>query len=47
MASLKSQMVKGKPNFVILETEKAGTILNITNILKGLQKDFDIQLVVL
>ena len=46
VASLKSQMVKGKPNFVVLETEKAGTILNITNILKGLQKDFDIQLVV-
>lgn len=46
VASLKSQMVKGKTNFVILETEKAGTILNITNILKGLQKEFEIQMVV-
>ena len=39
-------MDKGKPNFVILEIEKAGTILSITNALKSLQKEYDIQLVV-
>ena len=46
VTTLKSQLVKGKTNFVILETEKAATILNITNILKGLQKEYEIQLVV-
>lgn len=46
VAHLKTQLLKGKPNFVILETEKSGTILSITNTLKGLQKEYDIQLVV-
>ena len=46
VAQFKSQLVKGKTNFVILEIEKASTILNITNLLKGLQKEFDIQLAV-
>jgi len=45
-ANLKSQLVKGKPNFVILDIEKSGTILSITNTLKNYQKEFDIQLVV-
>lgn len=43
---LKAQLVKGKPNFVILEIEKAGTILSVTNTLKNLQREYDIQLVV-
>ena len=46
VAHFKTQLVKGKPNFVILEIEKAGTILSITNTLKNLQKEYDIQLVV-
>jgi len=46
IANLKTQLVKGKPNFVILEIEKAGTILSITNTLKNLQKEYEIQLVV-
>lgn len=44
---LKTQLVKGQKNFVLMEIEKASTILNITNILKGLQKEYDIQLAVL
>ena len=47
VALLKTQLVKGQKNFVLLEIEKASTILNITKILKGLQKEYDIQLVVL
>ena len=43
---LKTQLVKGQKNFVLMEIEKASTILNITNILKGLQKEYDIQLAV-
>ena len=46
MVHFKAQLVKGKPNFVILEIEKSGTILSITNTLKNLQKEYDIQLVV-
>lgn len=42
----KSQLVKGQKNFVIMEIEKASSILNITTILKGLQKEYDIQLAV-
>ncbi len=42
----KSQLVKGKTNFVVLEIEKASTILSITNLLKGLQKEYEIQLAV-
>jgi LysM repeat protein len=47
VAFLKTQLVKGQKNFVLMEIEKASTILNITNILKGLQKEYDIQLAVL
>ena len=46
VVQFKSQLVKGKTNFIILEIEKASTILSITNILKGLQKEYEIQLVV-
>lgn len=42
----KSQLVKGKPNFVILEIEKGSTILNLTKVLLDLQKEYEIQLVV-
>ena len=47
VALLKTQLVKGQKNFVLMEIEKASTILNITNILRGLQKEYDIQLAVL
>lgn len=47
VALLKTQLVKGQKNFVLLEIEKASTILSITNTLKGLQKEYDIQLAVL
>ena len=46
VALLKTQLVKGQKNFVLMEIEKASTILNVTNILKGLQKEYDIQLAV-
>ena len=46
VVQFKTQLVKGKTNFIILEIEKASTILSITNILKGLQKEFEIQLAV-
>ena len=46
VALLKTQLVKGQKNFVLMEIEKASTIINITNILKGLQKEYDIQLAV-
>jgi len=43
---LKKQLVKGKKNFVLMEIEKASTVLNITKILIELQKEYDIQLAV-
>lgn len=46
VALLKTQLVKGQKNFVLMEIEKASTILSITNVLKGLQKEYDIQLAV-
>jgi len=46
VAQFKLQLVKGKTNFVVLEIEKASTILSITNLLKGLQKEYEIQLAV-
>lgn len=45
--SLKSLLVKGQKNFVILETEKAALILHTTKALMNYKKEFDIQLVVL
>ena len=46
VALLKTQLVKGQKNFVLMEIEKASTIISITNTLKGLQKEYDIQLAV-
>ncbi|MFN7045200.1 MAG: LysM peptidoglycan-binding domain-containing protein [Flavobacterium sp.] len=46
VALLKTQLVKGQKNFVLMEIEKASAIISITNILKGLQKEYDIQLAV-
>lgn len=46
VALLKTKLVKGQKNFVLMEIEKASTIISITNILKGLQKEYDIQLAV-
>jgi hypothetical protein len=45
--NLKSLLVKGQKNFVILETENANEILQTTNALLRLKVEFDIQLVVL
>jgi LysM repeat protein len=45
--NLKSQLVKGKVNFVIMETEKTNHVINIINTLEKLLKEFDIKLVVL
>ncbi|MDI1256043.1 MAG: LysM peptidoglycan-binding domain-containing protein [Flavobacterium sp.] len=45
--SLSKKMVKGKKNFVILDSEKTGTILNTLNVLIALSKDFEVQLVIL
>ena len=43
---LKTQLIKGQKNFVLMEIEKASTVLNITKILIELQKEYDIQLAV-
>ncbi len=45
--NLKSLLVKGQKNFVILETEKAALILNTTKALMKFKEEFDLQLVVL
>lgn len=45
--NLKSFLVKGQKNFVILETENANEVLQTTNALLRLKVEFDIQLVVL
>jgi hypothetical protein len=39
--------VKDKMNYVILASEKTGNVLSITSILKGLQKTYQVQLVLL
>jgi hypothetical protein len=44
---LKSLLLTGKENFVIMETEKTNLILSITTNLLNLQKQFDIKLVIL
>ncbi|VXC30343.1 conserved exported hypothetical protein [Flavobacterium sp. 9AF] len=44
---LKMFLQKGKKNFVILESETTAQILGVTNFLKKLQVEYDIQLVVL
>ena len=45
MTSLKSFLQKGKKNFVILDTENTSLILRVTNTLKALKNQYDIQLV--
>lgn len=45
--NLKTLLVKGQKNFVILETENAGEILQTTNALVKWKEEYDIQLVVL
>lgn len=47
MDNLKSLLVKGKKNFVILESETTAHILNVTNFLKKNKEEYNIQLVVL
>ncbi|RXR19419.1 LysM peptidoglycan-binding domain-containing protein [Flavobacterium amnicola] len=47
VAQLKSLLVAGKENFVVMETEKTNLILSITTNLLSLQKQFDIKLVIL
>lgn len=44
--AIKSQLVKGKKNFVILDSEKSGQIMNVSGNLMKLKNEFDIQLVV-
>ncbi|WP_136667134.1 LysM peptidoglycan-binding domain-containing protein [Flavobacterium sp. H122] len=46
-ANLKSLLVAGKTNYVVMETEKTNLILSITTNLLALQKQFDIKLVIL
>lgn len=45
--NLKNLLVKGKKNFVILESETSAQILSITNFLKKNKEEYNIQLVVL
>ena len=45
--NLKSLLVKGKKNFVILESETTAQILSVTNYLKKIKEEYNIQLVVL
>ena len=45
--NLKSLLVKGQKNYVILETEKAALILHTTKALMKFKAEYDIQLVVL
>lgn len=47
VAQLKTLLVAGKENFVVMETEKTNLILSITSNLVSLQKQFDIKLVIL
>jgi LysM repeat protein len=47
IANIKSLLVKGKKNFVILDSEKASHIISTTNTLIKLKSEYDIQLVVL
>ncbi|MCO6175613.1 LysM peptidoglycan-binding domain-containing protein [Flavobacterium sp. NRK F10] len=47
LESIRTKLVKSQKNFVILESELASQVLNVTNALVKYKKDFDIQLVVL
>ena len=44
--SITPMLQQNKKNYVILDTEKVGLILNVTNVLANLKSKFDIQLVV-
>lgn len=46
LEALRAELVKGKKNFVILDSEIAGQIMNVTSYLMKLKEEFDIQLVV-
>lgn len=45
-AAFKTQLVKGKKNFVILDSDKIMQVLSVVNNLITLKKEFDIQLVI-
>lgn len=45
--SLKIHLVKEKINFVVLASERTGMILSTTNVMLNLQKEYQIQLVIL
>jgi len=45
--AIKAQLVKGKKNFVILESEKASQIMSTVSSLMGLKATYDIQLATL
>ena len=47
VANLKSLFVKGKKNFVVLDSERTGLILGTTNVLLNEMSNFDIQLVII
>lgn len=44
--AIKKELVKGKKNYVILDSEQAVQIMNVTSHLMKLKEEFDIQLVV-
>lgn len=46
VAHFKTQLVKGKPNFVILEIEKQEQFLVLQHFFEEFTKEYDIQLVV-
>lgn len=46
LESIKANLVKSKKNYVILESELASQVLNVTNALVKFKKEYDIQLVV-
>ena len=45
--SIRKYFVKDRMNYVVLASEKTGNVLSITNILKGLQKTYQVQLVLI
>jgi hypothetical protein len=45
--SLKLKLIKNRLNFVIMETERTGLILNTLNVLSKLQSEYQIKLVIL
>lgn len=46
LEAIRAELVKGKKNFVILDSEKAGQVMSVTSNLMKLKNEFDIQLVV-